>query len=454
MKLLQRWRARSAAAGDEGFGLVELLVSIVVFAIIATAVAVGLQSAISTTRQDRMRVQGAHLAARELELARHEFATSATGVADLAGSASTSNPHPLAGQVSGQPLRIDGVPFTVTRSVQWLPAGAGQSACDGGAAVGFPVLAVNVRVTWGAMGGVKPVESTTLLTPPKKVVSGTASFIAVQVVGAAGTPQTAMQVQLTGGGTSSSAVTADDGCAVFQVNPTSYPQSYDLTAYQSGYVDRYGNATGVRTTTIAAAGTLVRPAPISYDRAATLTATMALNASSASAGYALPTTLPPYTLYNSGLAIGSTTTRTVASTGATTTITGLWPFTSGYESWPGACDAAAAGHPAATVISAGGTGTITHTLVPLMVSVQQATGAPYSGGTITATPDDPTSCSASENPLTLGTTDGSGVLKTSLPAGSWRIAVRNATAPSTGWPLLSGLSLGDPAQTVAITLGV
>jgi prepilin-type N-terminal cleavage/methylation domain-containing protein len=454
MHVLHRLRSRCRSAGDAGLGLVEVLVAITVFAIIATAVAIGLQSALNATRQDRLRVQAAHLAARELDLARHEFTTSATGVADLSSSGSVTNPHPLTpGTATGgtpAPLTVDGVPFTLTRFVQWVPVGTAQSQCDGGSAVGFPVLSLNVKVTWPDMRGVKPVESNTLLTPPKRVVSGTSSYIAVKVVGAAGTGQAGVPVQLSGAGTSMSAVTADDGCAVFQVTPSYYPQSYDLTAAKAGWVDYYGNPTGVRTTTVTAAGTLVRPAPISYDQQATLVATMALDPSDAAAGYQLPTALPPYSLYNSGLVTDNGFTRQIASSGATTTMTGLWPFVSGYESWPGWCDSAGSGHPPATVVQPGSTTTVVHRMVPLSVTVARAaTGPAPSGVQVVATPVDPTGCSAAENPLQLGATDNHGVLLTSLPAGSWQISVVGSGSTVA---LVADLSAASDAQSVQVSV--
>ena len=354
-----------------------------------------------------MRVQGAHLAARELELARHEFGLEG-GVAALAGTASVTNPHPLQ-PASAQPMQIDGVPFTVVRSVQWLPAGAGQSACDGGAAVGFPVLAVNVRVTWGRMGSVQPVESNTLLTPSKKVVSGTASYIAVKVVGAAGTPQTGVPVQLAGGGVSSSSVTADDGCAVFQVSPTTYPQNYTLTASKSGWVDYYGNAVGTSSATLNGAGTLERPAPISYDQAARLVATMALDANDTAAGYRLPTTLPPWSLYNSGLATGTPRPRLSPAPVRRRRSPGSGRSPAGTS--PGRARAAArrTGTPAPRWWYRA-SGSISHRLVPVAVTVLQSNGQPYKSGAVVAMPEDTTGCTTTEQPLQLGRTANDGTL--------------------------------------------
>jgi hypothetical protein len=238
---------------------------------------------------------------------------------------------------------------------------------------------------------------------------------------------------------------------VFQVSPATYPQNYTLTASKSGWVDYYGNAVGVSSATVNGAGTLERPAPISYDQAARLVATMALDATDTTAGYRLPTTLPPWSLYNSGLATGSTATKTVASTGATTTITGLWPFASGYESWPGACNSASDGHPGATVVAPGATGSISHRLVPVAVTVLQSNGQPYKSGAVVAMPDDTTGCTTTEQPLQLGLTANDGTLLASLPPGSWQISAAGpAVTASIG--LVVGVTETSAAQTATVTL--
>ncbi|MFC6005833.1 type IV pilus modification PilV family protein [Angustibacter luteus] len=434
---------------DTGFGLVELLFAMVIFTIIATAVAYGLQSALNTTGQNRMRVQGANLASREMEIVRHEFSSSPTGPQDLSATATAVNPHPLSG--ASAPMKIDGVPFTVTRTVEWLPAGPGSSPCDGGSAVTYPVLAVNVKVTWDRMGSTQPVESNTILTPPKGNVSGTISFVAVKVIDAGGIGEGNMPVTLAGGSFTATRPTADDGCAVFPVSPASYPFSYTATVTKSGYSDPNGNASATRSVAVASGGSFVIPAPISYDLAGSLSLTMALNASDVTAGYKPPTTLPPLTIYNPGIT-GSAQTRTIASTGATTTIPGLWPYSSGYESWPGTCNTASTSHPAGVVVPPGGSASATHRLVPVTVRVTLL-GVNQVNASVVAYPLTATGCSAAENPLVLGVTNTSGQLKTSVLTGSWRFQVVGGTAPSAGWPVLTGVTRTTTAQTVNVQMG-
>lgn len=426
MDLRQRWRDRVGRSSDAGFGMIELIVSMVVFTIIATAVAYGIQSATNATRQDRNRIQAASLASRELEMVRQEFQdVNIDGPALIGDAGTVSNPHPLKGQPAGSPLSIDGLPFTVTRSANWLPAGVGASACDGGSAVTYPILAVNVKVTWPQMGSTKPVESNTILTPRKQQVSGNDAYAAVKVVAANGAGVADMPVTITDGTTTVTQTTADDGCATFQVTGTASPMAWTATASKTGYVSNTYTATATGSLSIKA-GTLSRTA-LAYDRAVSLTVQQTV-----APGYALPAQKSPVTIYSPDIVGG---TKSFPGAGASTTITGLWPSTSGYISWPGGCkqsDPASAGtsRQPAVKIAAGGAGTATHSLTAVRVTVANSASTPIAGAPVKAIPTvtNEAPCSQTYNPVQLGTTDASGQLMTSLPAGNWTVQANGFSA--------------------------
>ncbi len=144
-----------------GFTMIELMVSMVILAMVSSAFAYGLQLALSVTQSDRARVQASNLAARELEIVRNEFGASKSAPTNLGAMSEATNPHALPGQTAGQPLDLDGTDFTVVRTVEWLPAGTGTSPCDGGSAVTYPSLGVNVRVSWEVNGDVRETSSPT-----------------------------------------------------------------------------------------------------------------------------------------------------------------------------------------------------------------------------------------------------------------------------------------------------
>ncbi len=444
-------RARCAAVGrteapsDAGMTLIELMMALVIFAIVAAGTVAGLTGALTTTRSDRNRVAASDLAARELEITRNTFTGSASGPSTVAATTQVVNGNPLPGGIVGQPLVVDNTPYTVTRNIEWLPAGSGQSPCDGGAGVTYPSLEVQVTVTWPQMSGVQPVMSTTILTPPKNTLNSTTGFVSVKVLAANGAAAPGQLVTLTGPGGTFTDTTASDGCAVFASTVTG---TYTATLNQLGYVDNYGNQSASKSVALTASS--LSQLSFNYDQAATLNVTM-----KTTTGYALPTTWPQITLANTGLQPAGF--KYVTASSATTTVGSLWPYlTDGYTSWAGSCtqaDPAASGgsRTAAVIVAAGATGSSTVTLAPVTITVTKTllTGLVQSGVTVTATPSNTANCASPENPLTLGVTNALGVLATSLPAGAWTIKV-SGKSPVGSWPTTPVLLPTSGTTTIAV----
>jgi hypothetical protein len=370
-----------------------------------------------STRSSRNRLQASSLASREMEILRNEFNSSATTAMALGAANLVTNPHPLPGGTAGQPLTIDGSPYTVVRNVEWLPAGTGQSACDGGAGLTYPSLAVNVSVSWPRMGSVQPIQTNTVLTPNKNTLASNLSFVGVKILNANNAPVSGQTVNLAGPGGPYTDTTAADGCAVFALTTAG---SYTASMNTSGvYVDPVGVTNPSQTFTVAT-GSLVQKS-FSYDKAAALAVTYTTDS-----GYALPTSAPGLSLYNTSiLPLGV---KTVAYSGSPTNVTNLWPFSDGYSVWAGSCkqsDPVVAGGARDPVVSlpAGSSAARTIRLAPIQVTVTNTLGLPVVNGTVTATPVTTTNCVAPDTLLTLGTTNGSGVLNTSLPAGKWTLKV-------------------------------
>jgi prepilin-type N-terminal cleavage/methylation domain-containing protein len=406
------------ASDDDGFTLIEVVIAMVVLAIFSAAVGVVLLDGLEVSKAGRQRVAAANLAAREIEIARNQFASSEAAAIALAATGAVSNPNPLSGSSSV----VDGVPYTVSRTVQWLPTGNGASPCDGGSLVNHPSLRVQVSVTWPNMGFAKPVRSSTLLTPPKGLLgSTTIAFVAMKAVNAAGQGSAGVQMHASGPGGSFVQTTDSAGCAVFQVGAAG---TYAVVADMAGWVDQTG-AQRAEKSIVAQVGQLAR-GEMTYDRGATMDVTLLVEP-----GYGTPSSLPSVNYMKPNVPLSSARV-VVPSAGLTTQISGLWPSRDGYSAWAGACnDSDPAGLPtngsreAPVVLGPGQTGAVNARLAPVAITVTETSaGLPAVGAQVTAISQN---CgSVPEGTLSLGLTDSAGELKSSLPFGDWVLSVTHA----------------------------
>ncbi|QCB93645.1 type IV pilus modification PilV family protein [Cellulomonas shaoxiangyii] len=310
-------------AGDDGMSLLEVVIAAVILGILSTAVLGVIMQTQNANVDSRSRTAAASLAAREIDFVREEFARTTTAPIELAAAGVVSNPHPLPGQVAGQPLVVDSQRYTVTRSAAWNVTGPGRSACEGGSLVDHPTLGVTVSVSWVGMGSTKPVVSHIQLAPPKGTgVATTASFVAVRVVDSKGRVSPGRAVRVTGGAETRSGLTDDVGCAVVAVNPSTTGSNYTVRLTDTGYVDVNGSANPEKTTGSLLPGRLSSTVPFAYDRAATLTVRVVSPDGSL---------FPDGDLLNRAITVvatestGASASRSIPVSSAVTTLSGLWP---------------------------------------------------------------------------------------------------------------------------------
>ncbi|HUR74271.1 MAG TPA: prepilin-type N-terminal cleavage/methylation domain-containing protein [Sporichthya sp.] len=136
---------------DAGFSLVEIIVALSVFAVLAVACATMAINSLHTAGDNRDRVRAANLASAEIERTRAAFRVAKGSVSEV-----TAMSYPV----------VDGLNYTVKRRATWLDT-AGHDANSGGvsytAATGSS-LRVEVFVSWPTMGGRPPVINTTVLS--------------------------------------------------------------------------------------------------------------------------------------------------------------------------------------------------------------------------------------------------------------------------------------------------
>ena len=297
---------------QDGYSIVELLVAVTVFALVFAAVSIGIGRALELNRGNRNRSAAAYLAARQLEEVRaRSFSSVALGSTTCAYTTSSCNlPSP----------------YTVTQNVVWASPGSTSTSCDVPATsgAGLAYKRVTVTVTWPDMGGVAPVTSQTLLTPPAGSYDPNDGHILVQAFDRDALPLAGQTVSLTGPESASQTTTAD-GCAFFAyLDPGTYTASLSTT----GYVDRQGNRPATQAAGVTASQ--ITKVQFDYDEAATLSVGLV-----APSLVVIPSGIA-MTVANSNLTVGTKSfSQAATGSGTTRTITPLFPYASGYQVWAG-----------------------------------------------------------------------------------------------------------------------
>ncbi len=316
--VLARWRA----SGTDGFTLVELLVAIVVLGALSMAVIGVILNAQAQSVVNRNRVAASNLAARELDMVRAVFSGSSTGPLTIANAGLQTNPNQFAGFVQGDPLVVDGTPYTVKRSVEWNITGSGASACEGGALVTYPSLGVSVTVTWPHMGGAAPIVQRAILTPDKKTGAQTTdSYIATKVTDQDANPLAGVAMGATGPGGSIS-YTDDTGCAVIKISPATTGSTYTVYVADSSYIDISGATNPSKTTGVLQRATIYSSA--SFQIAKPGTVKVVLQRADGTPLTAADVAGAQFTLVTSASS-GASSSAVYTAAGVTTTLTKMWP---------------------------------------------------------------------------------------------------------------------------------
>ena len=404
MRAIVRERA-GRLHSDEGFGLVELLVALVVASIVMTGVAYGVTQALWTGRDSRDREVATNLAAEAIDKAR-----STTDYIALSGNTTT--------QV------VNGETYTILRTVTSYSSLGTASPCDGTAGAFIKYKKISIRVTWPRMkDGTRSVRAETLLAPGASSFDPTKGNIGAKVVNALGQPVEGISVRVVGSSTNRLQYTDEAGCAFFEGLT---PGAFTVTADSAGYVTSTGVFTPSQPASVATGATT--PIVFDYDLVGSLRAGLG------DSEHPAPATMT--------LSIGQTALlpdghTAYAGTGTPRELINLFPFASGYTMWAGTCTdsdpegvgGTGAYYPdeargAAVQATTSGTAPVVDiAMAKVRVAViSDSTGSPVSGATVTATHAGDAICDLPES-YALGSTDGSGDVKASLPWGTWDFQV-------------------------------
>lgn len=424
---------------EAGLTLIELLVALTIFAVLAGGIVLLIDSGLALARNNRNRTIAANLASQEMDKVRQ--------------SAFTTLP---VGLVSTD-VAVDGVHYTVNRDSEWVNNNSATGACDSANATP-KVLRVSVDVSWPDMRGVPPARSATVLTPPVGSYDPNTGHISVKVRDRDAVLLGAVPVRVVGPGvdriiTTTDALGTSPGCAFFTFLPAG---TYTVSLGLAGYVDRQGNASPSQTTGVTVGA--VSSVAFDYDQAASLQLTFA------TPDGGTPVSGLPVTLGNTAFLPSGT--KLYPGTGLARTITNLFPFGDGYEVWAGDCadadpegkDSSAnaywpgAQRDPALATTAGGVTTGTVTLRSVGIEYQENT-TPDGSDTVVAVHAADNGCPSGET-LTLATfTDNTGSARVALPYGTWTLQVPGHGPSSGSWPTVSVSPTAASVPTVNVWVG-
>jgi Tfp pilus assembly protein PilV len=295
---------------EDGFGLIEVLVSVVMLAVVSLGVLAMIDGPTAVSGANKARSIASALAQQDQDRLR------AMTVTDLSGFNATRT------------VPIAGVSYTVRSKASWISDASGTESCTSNDNQAH-YLKINSTVSWPSIGAAPPVQASSLMAPPASL-SATAGSLAVQVTDQAGAAVADMPVQANPGHFAQT--TNSSGCAFFGALAVG-----NVTAAfsQAGWVDPGGNSSVTLNGSVAAGTTTT--ITTSYAPAAQIAVSF-----DTKVGSAAPVAARAYatTIVNPNLPPPGFRTFTSVNPAQTITATNVYPFTSGYGVYAGTCAAA------------------------------------------------------------------------------------------------------------------
>jgi Tfp pilus assembly protein PilV len=336
-KFLPKAAQRRSASGEEGFVLVEVMVSAMIITIAAIGVFSALTAAEKSTAQERHRAQAHGLAQADIARLR------TMRISQLSPSLSETTTK-----------TVEGTPYTVLSDAQFINAKTGTDTCEEKEA-SADYIRIRSTITWPGMGSRPAVVETSLVAPPNSTAQAESGALIVQVQN--GAEELVPGIPITGSGpTPFSRETGENGCAVFG---NLRAGKYLVSATVPGMVNPEGEESGTVETSVVAQATKVLV--LEYDTPGELIAKF-VTRYEGEAKPATASTARGITIFNhlmaeprafkstSGLPLAEVT------AGKTETSGGLFPFDDGYSVYAGICGLnnpdPKSEHPSAAIVQA------------------------------------------------------------------------------------------------------
>ncbi len=296
---------KQGKTNEVGLSLIEVLIAVVVFALVATAIAFTVVAVLNVTKESQNREEAANLASQDIDLDR-----------------SISNVFNLLDDT--YQTTVQGTVFTVQRQVEWVTDSSVTAKCGTGGG-NLEYKRVNVAVSWaGQLGTTAPVHADTLLNPATRINNPTYGTILVSVEDESGDGMSGISVNATPAATPNGATALTGTPAATDAEGCTYilsvvPGNYNVSISHAGYLDVNQNATP--STTVSVAASSATSVSYQFDQAGTFTVS-----------YPASTSIP------NNLDTSWVSTYGIYTTNAPVASQALYPFSSGYQVFAGDYD--------------------------------------------------------------------------------------------------------------------
>nr|WP_254700968.1 type II secretion system protein [Curtobacterium pusillum] len=306
---------RETREHDEGFSIVEVLVAMTVFAMIAAGVATGIVSSLYLAHGSRSREVAIGLAQDAIDAARTD-----------------ANLFAVTDQTT--PTKRDGVVYTVKQVARWVPSAGSANACGAGGGGPLAYKRVSMTVTWtaGTGGSEQSVSMNSLVAPTTSVTAANLGTVIVSVSTASGAGNQGVSVSIAPNASNPSGATAiTSTIANTDANGCTYalnvkPGRYDVKLSKSSSIDdgtsagSLGSQTTTPSTTVTVTANQTAAANFNYDTVMALSPQWS-DPNASTTAFTSPTTVP-VTLRHKAADYGPYVVGTTAK---------VFPFTDGYQ---------------------------------------------------------------------------------------------------------------------------
>ena len=242
-------RMLDTSKSEEGMSLIEVIVAMLIFSVIALGVGYSTITIVKMTDDTRSRQVATNLATSEIDLLRAMDPFLITNVTKT--------------------ITVGTKTYKLVRATEWVDAAGTDIGCGNGTGV-MQSKRVNLTVTWDAMLNTTPaVRTDTLISPDERINDPDLGTIRISVLTVAGTGSSGVGVTITptSGGAALAeqpAVTNTDGCS-FALKVA--PGTYSVTINRSNSIDTNQLASPSKSVTVTKGASAA--ALFQYDYAAT-----------------------------------------------------------------------------------------------------------------------------------------------------------------------------------------